>query len=1245
MTTRRKAPWPQEASSHAPSRVPADCPRRSRMTQPGLVPAARHHAADTPRRIRRLRTPPHPRLVLHAFRLPVLPFVPRLRLPLPTLADTGAVAAVAAAAIVTPIATARPAWAAVEGAVPWTSSALLFGLAAGLVLGLLAGLRLRRGKAAGAKQDVQRGALPHAHAAASGQADASGRANTSTQAVDLDRAREQYHAIFTNAPVGIFRVTPEGRYENVNPEYARIWGCPTTEEMLECVSDIPRQMYANPADRQRFVGALQATGRVDRMELRLKRRDGSLFWGLVSARLVRGPAPAQAAQTGQIAKTGQTAGTGAPNGTYRADAKAGNAPAEVDYIDGFVLDITEQKAMQDQLSEAWRRLRDIIDFLPDAVLVLDASRRVIAWNRAMEEMTGHSASEMLGRGNFEYALPFYGERIPLLGDWFFSPDMPQPSHYTRFSEHGDKLAAEAYVPTLFGGRGAHVWTVASALRDGEGRLNGVIQTIRDITERHNQVRELEKSRQRYDMAISATNDGIWEWELATNTLYHSPRCLEILGRAPDATLSPMAIAAILHPEDRLRVLTEVRRITGEDAERFEHEFRIRHTDGTWRWVLARGAARRGPGGRLNRVAGALADITDHKQGDAIAGILFHIANAINETRDLDELFLSIHTALRRHVQAPNFFIALINEPEDRLDFAYFADERDARYKPVEHISNPTVQSPTLEVIRTGRQVHLHSDDIEARPVFGSRPAAWLGTPLRSRGKVIGAMVVQHYEDSEFFSARDAELMVPVAEQVAVAIERKQGEEMLTHLALHDPLTGLPNRALLLDRIERAIQRRRRNDSYRFAVLMLDLDRFKFINDSHGHTTGDNLLVEVARRMRPVVRAGDTVARLGGDEFALLLEDVDSPRRIVQITRRLLAALERPVRMGAKVVRTSASIGMVLRTQGYDTADALLRDADIAMYQAKAQGKGRFRVFNQSMHRHTMEMMTLEGDLSMAMRRKQLYLEYQPVFAVDGPRLLGFEALVRWRHPTEGAVPPARFIPMAEETGLILRIGQWVLEQAAATLARWRATLPGAHDLYVSVNLSARQASQPNLTGRVARILSDTGLPPEALKLEITETAIMKDPDGALQRLEALRRLGVGIGIDDFGTGYSSLAYLQRFPVDTLKVDRSFVSAVAGDAENREIVRTVVTLGRSLGLHVVAEGVETAEQFAIVAELGCHSVQGYHFSRPVAEERAVEFITAGGVPDASTGTTAPTGSGGPDEPGEPDASAPATTEPR
>lgn len=1144
------------------------------------MPAVRHQAV--PRCPRRLR---------EQFHLPHLHHLSRERRLLPARA----LPAVAAACLVLAASAARAAEAGTTlatGTPPGLPGGLMAALLAGL-LGLLAGLHLRRGGRSGPPDAA--GPSP----VGPGATGASARSG----ADDLDHAREQYHAIFTSAPVGIFRVTPEGRYENVNPEYARIWGCPTTEEMLECVTDIPRQMYVYPDDRRRFVNALRATGRVDRMELRLKRRDGSQFWGLVSARLVRGPA------TG--ANTGGSGGLG------------GIGEDEAEFIDGFVLDITEQKVMQDQLSEAWRRLRDIIDFLPDAALVLDANRRVIAWNRAMEDMTGHSAGDMLGRGNFEYALPFYGERIPLLGDRFFTPDLPLPSHYTLFGEQGDKLTAEAYVPSLYHGRGAYVWTVASALRDGEGRLAGVIQTIRDITERRNQVLELEKSRQRYDMAISATNDGIWEWELATNTLYHSPRCLEIMGRAPDEILSPMDVAAILHPEDRLGVLSEVRRITGEDAERFEHEFRMRHTDGTWRWVLARGAARRAPGGRLARVAGALADITDRKQGEAIAGILFHIANAINETRDLDELFLSIHAALRHHVQAPNFFIALVNEPEDRLDFAYFADERDARYSPVEHISDPEVRSPTLEVIRTGRQLHLHGGDMEARPVFGSRPAAWLGTPLRSRGKVIGAMVVQHYEDSEFFSARDAELMVPVAEQVAVAIERKQGEEMLTHLALHDPLTGLPNRALLLDRIDRAIQRRRRNDSYRFAVLMLDLDRFKFINDSHGHTTGDNLLVEVARRMRPVVRAGDTVARLGGDEFALLLEDVDSPRRIVQITRRLLAALERPVRMGAKVVRTSASIGMVLRTQGYDTADALLRDADIAMYQAKAQGKGRFRVFNQSMHRHTMEMMTLEGDLSLALRRKQLYLEYQPVFAVDGPALLGFEALVRWRHPTEGAVPPARFIPMAEETGLILRIGQWVLEQAAATLARWRAELPAARGLYVSVNLSARQASQPNLTGRVARVLSDTGLPPEALKLEITETAIMKDPDGALQRLEALRRLGVGIGIDDFGTGYSSLAYLQRFPVDTLKVDRSFVSGVAGDAENREIVRTVVTLGRSLGLHVVAEGVETAEQFAIVAELGCHAVQGYHFSRPVDEARAAGIIEAGADPalQGANGTAA------------------------
>lgn len=1116
---------------------------RFRKPSQQRMPVARRHA---PGRIRRPRAPHRPHDVSPSPGASLVWLIPALltATPLPALAE----------------ATARIVPAAVSA---WQTAALVPGIAAGLLFGLLAGLFLRRGRTASAGPPV-----------------APDETRRPVSPVRPDRMTGQEHALFAIAPLGIFRMTPEGRYEHVNPEFAHIWGCGSADEMVACVSDIPSQMYATPEDHQCFMDTLRAAGRVERMELRLKRRDGSLFWGLVSARDAR-PGPDNPARTG--------------------------------FIDGFVQDITEQKVLQDQLSEAWRRLRDIIDFLPDAALVLDANRRIIAWNRAMEKMTGYPAAEMLGRGNLEYALPFHGERTSLLGDRFFTPDAAPLPRYEQFDNHGDKLTAEVYAPTLYDGCGAHVWTAASALRDSEGRLIGVIQTVRDITEHHNHLMELEKSRQRYDMAIAATNDGIWEWEQATRVLYHSARCLEIMGRGADEKMSPTGIAAILHPDDKPDVFSEVRRITGNHAERFEHEFRIRHTDGTWRWVLARGAVRRARDGSLDRVAGALADITDRKQGEAIAGILFHIANAINTTRDLDELFLSIHAALRLHAQAHNFIIALVNKQKDRLDFAYFSDERSVRYSPVEHISDPDVQSPTLEVIRTDRQLRLQRDDLEARPMLGVRPAVWVGTPLRSRGKVIGAMVVQHYEDPEFFSARDAQLMVPVAEQVAVAIERKQGEEMLTNLALHDPLTGLPNRALLQDRIDRAIQRRRRNAAYRFAVLMLDLDRFKFINDSHGHTTGDNLLVEVARRMRPVVRAGDTVARLGGDEFALLLEDVASPRRVVQITRRLLAALERPVRMGVKVVRTSASIGIVLRTQGYDTADGLLRDADIAMYQAKAQGKGRFRVFNKSMHRHTLEMMALEGDLSLALRRKQLYVEYQPVFAVAGGALLGFEALVRWRHPVRGVVPPAQFIPMAEETGLILRVGQWVLEQAAATLARWRATLPGADNLYVSVNLSTRQASQPNLIGLVARVLSKTDLPPKALKLEITETAIMKDPDGALQRLEALRRLGVGIGIDDFGTGYSSLAYLQRFPVDTLKVDRSFVTAVAGDPENREIVRTVVTLGRSLGLSVVAEGVETAEQFAIVAELGCHAVQGFHFSRPVDETRAAQLIAAGNAP--------------------------------
>ena len=444
-------------------------------------------------------------------------------------------------------------------------------------------------------------------------------------------------------------------------------------------------------------------------------------------------------------------------------------------------------------------------------------------------------------------------------------------------------------------------------------------------------------------------------------------------------------------------------------------------------------------------------------------------------------------------------------------------------------------------------------------------------------------------------------------QVQDITDRKRAEEQLLHDAFHDALTGLPNRALFVDHLKMAIQRSRRNEDRMFAALFLDLDRFKVINDSLGHMLGDQLLVGIARRLEACLRPGDTVARLGGDEFTVLLEDLEDTRDATDIARRIQDELSLPFNLGGHEVFTTVSIGIAPSSAGYERAEDLLRDADTAMYRAKTLGKKRYEVFDRAMHDRALKLLQLENDLRRAVDRKEFALHYQPIIALASGRIRGFEALLRWHHPENGPVSPQDFIPVAEETGLIIPIGQWVLEEACRQARRWQEAHPSDAPLVVSVNLSGKQFSQPDLTERVRAVLQETNLEPRRLKLEITESMVMENIETAVEMLAQLRALGVEISIDDFGTGYSSLSYLHRFPINTLKIDRSFVSHMTENAENAEIVRTIITLARSLEMDVVAEGVETAEQLAQLKELECDYGQGFLFSRPLTQEAAGSLI--------------------------------------
>jgi diguanylate cyclase (GGDEF)-like protein/PAS domain S-box-containing protein len=433
---------------------------------------------------------------------------------------------------------------------------------------------------------------------------------------------------------------------------------------------------------------------------------------------------------------------------------------------------------------------------------------------------------------------------------------------------------------------------------------------------------------------------------------------------------------------------------------------------------------------------------------------------------------------------------------------------------------------------------------------------------------------------------------------------------ITEGKVSDPLTGLPNRLLFIDRVGRLVKHSKRLKDHLFAVLFLDLDGFKMINDSMGHLIGDQLLLGVAHRLEKCLRATDTiarigetftVARLGGDEFTVLLDHIKDPSDAKRAAERMMKALAPPFILAGKEVFTSVSIGIALSNPAYEQPEDILRDADTAMYRAKSLGKARYEVFDADMRASVMARLQLETDLRHALERGEFRNFYQPIVALVSGEIAGFEALLRWQHPTRGLLGPSEFIPVAEETGLIRELGWWNLREACRQISEWRAGLIAHSNLTVSVNLSAKQFLQPNLVEDIRKLLVELALPPAALKLEITESTVMADPLAAVEMLQQIKSLGIRLAIDDFGTGYSSLSYLHRFPLDTLKIDRSFISVMEEDGEGMEIARSIVPMANNLRLDVVAEGVETIQQVALLKKLQCKYGQGYYFSRPLSAE--------------------------------------------
>jgi diguanylate cyclase (GGDEF)-like protein/PAS domain S-box-containing protein len=730
------------------------------------------------------------------------------------------------------------------------------------------------------------------------------------------------------------------------------------------------------------------------------------------------------------------------------------------------------------------------------------------------------------------------------------------------------------------------------------------------------------------------------------------------------------------------------------------------------------------------------DITRRKRLEAESRAMSRIIHGVTTTANLEELFRLIHRSIRKIVYAENLFVALFDAQTEMLTMQFWVDKYDPMPAP-----SKVGRSLSAYVFRTGKAMLLTDSDakkiIESGEVesVGTDSPIWLGVPLKTPSGPIGVLVVQDYENSDTYSEHDLELLTAVADQIAVAIERKRNEdalrlsqerfelvtqatsdaiwdwdlysdeiwwnegvrklfgytaeemgfdktlwkqrlhpddaervirdihqhidtgkanwsdeyrfrrkngsyahvidrgyvvydkdempvrmigsmmdvterksleEQLTHQALHDPLTNIANRALFQNRVDHALAKLPRSNSS-LAVLFLDLDNFKSINDSLGHAAGDKLLVSVAERLQDCLRTTDTAARLGGDEFAVLCESVTRLEEAVMIAERVLDVFRQPFMIDGKETFVGTSIGIAASSEDAMTSDALLRNADLAMYLAKNEDKGTYVVFEPKMHEALMERIELEDDLRRGIDQHEFIIHYQPILDLTSNSMLGMEALVRWVHPKYGLLSPMKFIPLAEETNLIVPLGDWVLTEACRQVQEWRKKFDAGVDFSVTVNISIRQFQQKELVEMVGKALASSGLPAHCLILEITESFMMQDTEATIAKLQNLKDIGVRLAIDDFGTGYSSLSYLQRFPIDILKIDKSFVDKLGHGSEGNAVARAIIMMGDSLNLKTIAEGIEHAEQIDALQDLGCAAGQGFHFARPLTVGDMDDFL--------------------------------------
>jgi diguanylate cyclase (GGDEF)-like protein/PAS domain S-box-containing protein len=793
--------------------------------------------------------------------------------------------------------------------------------------------------------------------------------------------------------------------------------------------------------------------------------------------------------------------------------------------------------------------------LPDPLVLLDADGVVLYANAAAERVFGYSSEEIAGTSAMHLVHPddLWEAADALRRRVDQSANLPVPRALRVRHGDGSWIATE-----LIG---------TNHLDDPE--IGGIVVTLRDVSDRVGLVHALEESERRFHAVVRHASEAVLLLDAQGVVRYASAAIVPTTGWRPEELLGSNGLD-IVHPDDLPELLESVTPLFSQPGAHAVVEYRLRNRMGAWRHceclfvnMLDDPA--------VGRVGVYVRDITGRKEmADALRASEERFRSAFENApigmalQHLDGRFVMVNRAL----------CELLGTSHDEL----LATDDDALTHPGDHNEHVALR-------RRMQRGELSSYQLEQRY-------------LRPDGDVVWAKVsVSCTVDG------DGRPRYAIA-QIEDITGRRRDEERLTYQALHDMLTGLPNRALLLDRLAVALDRQQ--DQQPTAVLFCDLDRFKVVNDSDGHQIGDRVLVECAERLRRVVRHGDTVARFGGDEFVVLCAGLTQRDEAVAVARRVLEALDEPFVVDDREFFVSTSIGIAYADA--DTGpDDLLRDADAAMYRAKDRGRGSFVVFEPEMRRSARARAELERALRRALDNGELRLHYQPLVTVDAGAVVGAEALVRWAHPQRGMVSPGEFVPLAEDTGLILPLGRWVVAEACERVARWEQTGMLPPGFRLTVNLSLRQLAEPGFAGDVAATLREHGVDPQRMCFEVTESALADDGGVAVRALRALRALGVGLAIDDFGTGYSALSHLKRFPFDTIKIDRSFIDGLGRDAEDEAIVGAIVGIARALGLDVIAEGIETSEQADALVARGVRVGQGFLFSPAVPEHLFVQLL--------------------------------------